>query len=86
MILGATTLDEVMTGIEGLSRATAQNQRLAREAAEKGERLSALRVELATQRDRLDSARSAARAGTARLAAAVSGSARRSRGSAVRST
>ncbi len=73
MILGATSLDEVMTGIEGLSRATAQNQRLAREAAEKGERLSALRVELAAQRDRLDSARAAARAGTARLAAAVSG-------------
>ena len=73
VILGATTLDEVMTGIEGLSRATAQNQRLAREAAEKGKRLSALRLELATQRDRLDSARAAARAGTERLAAAASG-------------
>jgi 3D (Asp-Asp-Asp) domain-containing protein len=72
VILGATTLDEAMTGIEGLSRATAQNQRLAREAAEKGERLSALRVELAKQRHRLDSARGAARAGAARLGAAVS--------------
>ena len=30
VILGATSLDEVMTGIEGLSRATAQNERLAR--------------------------------------------------------
>jgi 3D (Asp-Asp-Asp) domain-containing protein len=73
VILGATTLDEVMTGIEGLSRATAQNQRLAREAAEKDDLLSKLRLELAAPRDRLDSARAAARAGTARLAAAASG-------------
>ena len=36
MILGATSLDEVMTGIDGLSRATAQNERLAREAAAEG--------------------------------------------------
>jgi 3D (Asp-Asp-Asp) domain-containing protein len=73
VILGATTLEEVISGIDNLSRATAQNERLAREAAEKGESLSALRVALAGQRDRLDSARAAARDGTARLAAAVSG-------------
>ena len=73
VILGATSIDEVMTGIEGLSRATAQNERLAREAAEKGRRLTELRATLTAQRDRLDSAREAARAGTARLAAAVSG-------------
>jgi 3D (Asp-Asp-Asp) domain-containing protein len=62
-----------MTGIEGLSRATAQNERLVREAAEKGQKLTALRAMLTVQRDRLDAAREAARAGTARLAAAVSG-------------
>ena len=73
VILGATSIDEIVTGIEGLSRATAQNERLAREAAEKGQRLTELRTALAAQRERLDSAREAARAGTARLAAAVSG-------------
>jgi 3D (Asp-Asp-Asp) domain-containing protein len=73
VILGATSIEEVVTGIDGLSRATAQNERLAREAAEKGKRLASLRVELAAQRDSLDSARAAARAGTTRLAAAVSG-------------
>jgi 3D (Asp-Asp-Asp) domain-containing protein len=73
VILGATSLDEVMTGIEGLSRATAQNERLVLEAAAKGRRLSELRVDLAAQRTNLDSARAAARAGTARLAAAVAG-------------
>jgi 3D (Asp-Asp-Asp) domain-containing protein len=72
VILGATSIDEVVTGIEGLSRATAQNERLAREAAEKGQRLTELRTALAAQRERLDSAREAARTGTARLAAAVS--------------
>ena len=73
VILGATSIDEIVTGIEGLTRATAQNERLAREAAEKGQRLTELRTALAAQRERLDSAREAARAGTARFAAAVSG-------------
>jgi 3D (Asp-Asp-Asp) domain-containing protein len=73
VILGATSIDEIMTGIEGLSRATAQNERLVQQAAEKGRRLTVLRATLAEQRDRLDDAREAARAGTARLAAAVSG-------------
>ena len=77
VILGATSLDEVMTGIEGLSRATAQNQRLAREAAEKGERLSApARRTGRAARQSSTAPASAARAGTARLAAAVSRSAR----------
>ena len=73
VILGATSIDEVVTGIEGLTRATSQNERLVREAAEKGQRLTELRTALAAQRERLDSAREAARAGTARFAAAVSG-------------
>jgi len=73
VILGSTSIDEVMTGIESLSRATAQNERLAREAAAKGRRLIELRAVLAGQRQTLDSARAAARAGTARLAAAVAG-------------
>jgi peptidoglycan DL-endopeptidase CwlO len=73
VILGATSIEEVMTGIDGLSRATKQNERLAREATEKGRMLTELRATLTAQRDRLDSAREAASAGTARLAAAVSG-------------
>ena len=36
VILGATTLDEVMTGIDGLTRATAQNERLARGSGREG--------------------------------------------------
>lgn len=73
VILGSTSLDELMTGIEGLSRATAQNERLVQEAAMKGRRLSELRASLAAQRLKLDGARAAARAGTARLSAAVAG-------------
>ena len=76
VILGATSIDEVMTGIEGLSRATAQNERLAREAAEKGRRLTELRATLAAQRERLDSAREAARAGTAQARGRRVGAAR----------
>ena len=43
VILGATSIEEVMTGIDGLARAAVQNERLAREAAEKGRRLTKFR-------------------------------------------
>jgi len=73
VILGATSLDEAVAGIEGLSRATALNERLAAEATQQARRLARLRVDLAAQRASLDSARTEARAGAARLAAAVTG-------------
>jgi 3D (Asp-Asp-Asp) domain-containing protein/peptidoglycan hydrolase CwlO-like protein len=73
VILGASSLDEAMAGIEGLSRATALNERLGREAEQRARRLGRLRAHLAAQRESLNSARSAARAGAGRLATAVAG-------------
>ena len=73
VILGATTLEEVMAEIDGLSRATALNERLAREAAHRARELTRLRADLAARRASLDSARAAADTGTRRLAAAVAG-------------
>ena len=73
VILGATSLDEAVAGIEGLSRATAQNERLGSEAEQRARRLAQLRTDLAGQRERLDAARSEARRGAARLATAVAG-------------
>jgi 3D (Asp-Asp-Asp) domain-containing protein len=73
VILGATSLDEAVAGIEGLSRATALNERLGAEAEQRARRLARLRVDLAAQRARLDSARNEARNGAARLAVAVRG-------------
>lgn len=73
VILGATSLDEAMAGIEGLSRATALNERLGIEAEQRARQLEQLRAHLAAKRESLNSARSAARAGAGRLAAAVAG-------------
>jgi len=73
VILGATSLDEAVAGIEGLSRATALNERLAIEAGQKSRRLGRLQVRLARQRASLDLSRSAARSGAERLATAVAG-------------
>jgi len=73
VILGATSLDEAMAGIEGLSRATALNERLGAEAELRARRLAQLRVDLAARRERLDGARNDARSGAKRLAAAVVG-------------
>ena len=73
VILGATSLDEAMAGIEGLSRATALNKQLALEAVHRQEQLRVLRARLANRRQDLTRARNAARAGTLRLAAAVAG-------------
>jgi peptidoglycan DL-endopeptidase CwlO len=73
VILGATSLDEAMAGIEGLSRATALNERLGIEAEQRARRLERLRAHLAGQRESLNGARSAARASAGRLAVAVAG-------------
>jgi 3D (Asp-Asp-Asp) domain-containing protein len=73
VILGATSLDEAMAGIEGLSRATALNERLGVEAERRARRLEQLRAHLAAQRESLNSARSAAHTGAEWLAAAVAG-------------
>jgi len=73
VILGATSLDEAVAGIEGLSRATALNERLAIEAGHRARRLEQLQAHLASQHASLSSSRHAARAGAERLAAAVTG-------------
>ncbi len=73
VILGATSLDEAVAGIDGLSRATALNKQLAIQAEQRARGLDRLRTELARRRDRLDAAREAARAGATRLASAVVG-------------
>lgn len=71
VILGATSLDEAMTGIEGLSRATAQNRRLGAEASGRARQLARTRADLAAQRRSLDRARAEARLGVQRLAGAA---------------
>jgi 3D (Asp-Asp-Asp) domain-containing protein/Skp family chaperone for outer membrane proteins len=71
VILGATSLDEALTGIEELARATALNERLGAEATRRAGRLKALRAELATERRSLDHARADAAAGARQLASAV---------------
>ena len=71
VILGATSLDEALTGIEELARATALNERLGAEATRRAGRLKALRAELATERQSLDRARTEAARGARQLASAV---------------
>ncbi len=71
VILGATSLDEAIAGIEGLSRATAQNERLGAEALRRAAQLDRLRQGLASRRTELEGARSFAAAGARHLAAAV---------------
>jgi 3D (Asp-Asp-Asp) domain-containing protein len=72
VILGATSLDEAMVGIEGLSRATALNERLGVEARQRARQLDLLGADLVIRRTTLDGARNAARAGAERYTAAVS--------------
>jgi 3D (Asp-Asp-Asp) domain-containing protein len=67
VLLGATSLDEALLGVDGLRRATARNRRLAREAEERSGRLSSLAVELAARRAALGAATAAAAAGAAAL-------------------
>jgi 3D (Asp-Asp-Asp) domain-containing protein len=71
IVFGATSLDEAMTGIDGLQRATALNERLAAQAARRARLLVRVHAELASRRARLDGARAEARAAERRLALAV---------------
>jgi 3D (Asp-Asp-Asp) domain-containing protein len=73
VILGATSLDEAVAGIEGLSRATAQNRRLGVEATAHARKLVGLRAQLVEERASLTRAEKAARVGVARFEAAVAG-------------
>ena len=73
VILGATSLEEAVAGIDGLMRATAQNRRLSVEARLRARSLNRLRARLVEERARLARAENAARAGLARLEEAVAG-------------
>jgi 3D (Asp-Asp-Asp) domain-containing protein len=67
VLLGATSLDEAIEGIEGLSRAVAQNRRLAADARDREARLVTLRAALAQRRVELVAQEQAAAAGVAAL-------------------
>ena len=73
VILGATSLEEAVAGIDGLTRATAQNRRLSVEARLRARDLGRLRARLLVERARLAGAENAARVGLARLEEAVAG-------------
>jgi 3D (Asp-Asp-Asp) domain-containing protein len=63
VLLGATSLEEAVEGIEGLSRAAAHNRRLARDARELSEELVVTRRMLAGRRAALAAAEAEAAAG-----------------------
>jgi peptidoglycan DL-endopeptidase CwlO len=71
VILGAASLDEAVEGIDDISRAASQNQRLAQTALAQADTLRRLRATLAERRRELNRARASARAAEAGLAAAV---------------
>jgi 3D (Asp-Asp-Asp) domain-containing protein/septal ring factor EnvC (AmiA/AmiB activator) len=79
VILGATSLDEVLEGIEGLGRATRRNQRLVADLRASAQRLERLQRTLSLRRGSLDVASERAAAASARLERAVS-----SRGATLR--
>lgn len=72
VVLGAGSLDEMLTGIEGLQRAATQNDRLAREARAHASVLRRLQQSLRARRRELDDAHAAARAAARDLARAAS--------------
>jgi 3D (Asp-Asp-Asp) domain-containing protein len=67
VLLGATSLDEALLGVDGLRRASARNARLAREAETRSVELRALVRELRARRASLGAATAAAAAGAAAL-------------------
>jgi 3D (Asp-Asp-Asp) domain-containing protein len=67
VLLGATSLDEALLGIEGLSRAAEQNARLAREARERAAELRELSARLAERRSALAKGVAEAAAGATAL-------------------
>ena len=73
VILGATSLDEVMAGIDGLARATAQNERLATRGDAAGAASRAAARDLAGSATAWTAPVRRRARGTRRLAAAVAG-------------
>ncbi len=73
-VLGASSLDEVLTALESLERAAKQNRRLAMEARDRGRRLAGLQRELRQRRGALDAARADAAAASAQLERAAASS------------
>lgn len=71
VILGASSLDEAVTGIESLSRAASQSARLGREAQSRAATLRVLSTRLAKRRGDLERARRDARAAARQLEDAV---------------
>ncbi len=71
-LLGASSLDEALTAIDSFERAATQNERLVAEARSRARKLAGLRAELDRRRARLDDARAAAAAASARLARVAS--------------
>lgn len=68
VILGAASLDELVTGLESLDRAAEQNKRLARLAEGQARALQGLRQRLVKRRQALNAARASAHAASAHLA------------------
>ena len=71
VILGATSLDEALEGLDGLSRAARRTERLVDGLRASAARLQRLRVALVARRRSADAARVQARAAVERLAWAV---------------
>jgi cystine transport system substrate-binding protein len=71
VILGASSLDELVAGVESLSRAAEQNRRLIEQARSRTGELRVLRLQLGARRRALDGARAEARTAAGRLDAAV---------------
>jgi 3D (Asp-Asp-Asp) domain-containing protein len=67
VVLGATSLEEALLGIESLSFTAEQNRRLAREAGSRAAELSTLRTELADRRRELAGVESRTAAGASAL-------------------
>lgn len=67
VVLGATSLDEVLAAVESLERATTQNRRLAVEARERARHLDAVLAVLGARRAAMNAAQDAAARATVRL-------------------
>ena len=72
IVLGAGSLEEALAGLDGISRAAGQNNRIIEQAREARTHLSALGAELAGQKAELDRLAAAAAARTTQLAAGAS--------------
>ena len=71
VVLGAGSLDEVLSGLDSLSRAAGQNNRIIEQAREARKELAALETRLAEQATELDALAAAAEQRAGELAAAA---------------